>query len=284
MILVQITDSHIEAAGVLTYGTFDAAASLAKVVDAINALDPQPDLVVHTGDLVHHGEPAQYGPARAILDRLKAPYIVLPGNHDGREGLAAAFADTAWLPEGGGFLHYVMEDSPIRLVCLDTVIPGVAYGKLCAERLAWLDTQLAAAPDRPTVIAMHHPPMDMGLTFSSMVGLAEGGGELAAILTRNPQVQRVICGHVHRPVTAMFGPRPVWAAPATCYQFAADISDEQLLALTREPPGYSMHLWLDDPVAGPNLVSHFVPVGDFGEPIPIMHRGERVGQGLEAKR
>ena len=284
MILVQITDSHIEAAGVLTYGTFDAAASLAKVVDAINALDPQPDLVVHTGDLVHHGAPAQYSSARAILDGLKAPYIVLPGNHDAREGFAAAFADTAWLPEGGGFLHYVVEGFPLRLVCLDTVIPGVAYGKLCAERLAWLDAQLAAAPDRPTVIAMHHPPMDMGLTFSSMVGLAEGGGELAAILTRNPQVQRVICGHVHRPVTAMFGQRPVWAAPATCYQFAADISDEQLLALTREPPGYSMHLWLDDPVAGPNLVSHFVPVGDFGEPIPIMRRGERVGQELEAKR
>jgi hypothetical protein len=78
----------------------------------------------------------------------------------------------------------------------------------------------------------------------------------------------------------MFGQRPVWAAPATCYQFAADTSDEQLLALTREPPGYSMHLWVDDPVAGANLVSHFIPVGEFGEPIPLMRRGERVGPGL----
>ena len=277
MILAQFTDSHIEAAGVLTYGTFDAAASLGKVIDAINALEPQPDLVIHTGDLVHHGAPEQYGPAREILDRLKAPYVVIPGNHDARDGLASTFGDRGWLPDGGEFLHYTVDGHALRLVCLDTVIPGVPYGMLCAERLAWLDARLAEAPETPTVIAMHHPPMDMGLTFSSMVGLSEGGAELAAILQNHPQVQRVICGHVHRSVTAMFGGRPVWAAPATCYQFAMDMSDEQLLALTSEPPGFSLHVWLDDPVGGPNLASHFAPVGDFGATIPIMRRGQRVG-------
>ena len=276
MIIAQITDSHIEAAGVLTYGTFDAAASLTKVVETINARNPQPDLVVHTGDLVHHGAPAQYGPAREILGRLKAPHVVLPGNHDAREGFAAAFADTDWLPKQGEFLHYVIDDLAVRIICLDTVIPGVPYGMLCAERLAWLDAQLAAEPAKPTIVACHHPPMDVGLTFSSMVGLSEGGRELAAILAKNPQVQRVICGHVHRQITAMFGQRMVWAAPATCYQFVSDMSDEQLLALTGEPPGFSLHVWLDDPVAGSNLVSHFIPVGNFGEAIPLMRRGERV--------
>lgn len=276
MLIAQITDSHIEAAGVLTYGTFDAAASLAKVVEAINGCDPQPDLVIHTGDLVHHGAPEQYGPARSILDGLKAPYVVLPGNHDAREGFAAAFADTAWLPRGGEFLHFAVDDFPVRIVCLDTVIPGVPYGMLCSERLAWLDAQLAAEPAKPTIVACHHPPMDVGLTFSSMVGLSEGGPGMAAILSRNPQVQRVICGHVHRSVIASFGQRAVWAAPATCYQFAADMSQERLLALTGEPPGYSLHVWLDDPVSGPSLVSHFMPVGDFGEPIALMRRGERV--------
>ncbi len=283
MIVVQITDSHIEAAGVLTYDTFDAAASLATVVEAINARDPQPDLVVHTGDLAHHGAPEQYGPAREILGQLTAPYVVLPGNHDAREGFVAAFADTGWLPKQGEFLHYVVGEFALRIVCLDTVIPGVPYGMLCQERLSWLNTQLSAAPTKPTIVAMHHPPMEMGLTFSSMVGLSEGGPELAAILARHPQVQRVICGHIHRPVTAIFGQRPVWAAPATSYQFSPDTSDGQLLALTREPPGFSMHIWLDDPVAGQNLVTHYVPVADFGEPISLMRRGKRVGPGANAK-
>ena len=276
MLIAQITDSHIEAAGVLTYGTFDAAASLARVVEAINARDPQPDLVIHTGDLVHHGAPEQYGPARAILDGLRAPYVALPGNHDARDGFSAAFADTAWMSRSSEFLHFTVDDFPVRIVCLDTVIPGVPYGMLCAERLAWLDGQLAAEPAKPTIVACHHPPMDAGLTFSSMVGLSEGGPELAAILNRNPQVQRVICGHVHRSVIASFGQRTVWAGPATCYQFVGVMSQERLLALTGEPPGYSLHLWLDDPVSGPSLVSHFMPVGEFGKPIPLMRRGERV--------
>jgi Icc protein len=277
MIIAQITDSHIEAAGVLTYGTFDAAASLTRILGEINAREPQPDLVLHTGDLVHHGAPEQYGPLRDLLGQLKAPFFALPGNHDSRAGFAAAFANTDWLPKDGEFLHYVIDDFPVRIVCLDTVIPGVPYGKLCEERLAWLEAQLAAEPSKPTIVACHHPPMDVGLTFSSMVGLSDGGPALATILAKNPQVQRVICGHVHRTVTAMFGQRMVWASPATCYQFLADMSDERTLALIGEPPGYSLHVWLDDPVAGPNLASHFIPVGDFGEPIVLMRRGERVG-------
>ncbi len=276
MILAQITDSHIEAAGVLTYGIFDAAASLAKVVEAINARCPQPDLVIHTGDLVHHGAPEQFGPARAILERLKAPYVAIPGNHDGREGFAAAFADSAWLPKGGEFLHYVVDGYPVRLVCLDTVIPGATGGALCADRLSWLERQLEAAPDKPTVVACHHPPFASGLTGVTRVGLAEGGGAFAAILAKSPQVVRLICGHEHRPIAAMFGGRPAWVGPATGFQFAALNGPERVLAVTREPPGYSLHLLLDDPISGVQMVSHFVPVGDFGDPIELLRDGKRV--------
>lgn len=276
MILAQITDSHIEAAGVLTYGIFDAAASLAKVVDAINARAPQPDLVVHTGDLVHHGAPEQYGPARAILDGLRAPYVAIPGNHDNREGFAAAFADTAWLPKSGEFLHFVVDQHPVRLVCLDTVIPEATDGALCAARLAWLEQQLAAAPDRPTVVACHHPPFISGLTGVTGRGLAEGGEAFAAILADSPQVVRLICGHEHRPMAATFGGRAAWVGTATGFQFAALTSPERVLAITREPPGYSLHLMVDDPVGGAQMVSHSVPVGDFGDPIELLRDGERV--------
>ncbi|MCA8927127.1 MAG: phosphodiesterase [Alphaproteobacteria bacterium] len=277
MIIAQISDSHIEAPGVLTYGTFDAAASLARVVEALNACDPQPDLVIHTGDLVHHGDAAQYPPAREILAGLKAPLVAIPGNHDSREGFAAAFADAPWLPAGGPFLHFTVEDAgPLRLVCLDTVVPGQPYGALCADRLAWLEAQLAAAPERPTVVACHHPPFATGLTGTTKVGLDRGGPEFAAILSRHPQVQRLICGHSHRPIVGTFGGRPVWVAPATCYQFEAGFSAVNTLALTREPPGYSLHRWLDDPVQGPSLASHHIPVGDFGRPMVLLKDGKRV--------
>jgi 3',5'-cyclic-AMP phosphodiesterase len=276
MIIAQISDSHIEAPGRLAYGTFDSAASLARVVDALNASDPQPDLVLHTGDVVHHGEAAQYPPARAILGRLKAPVFAIPGNHDSREGFATAFASEAWLPKEGPYLQYTLEDWPVRLICLDTVVPVQPYGTLCPERLAWLEAQLSAQPTRPTVIACHHPPIATGLTGSTKIGLDEGGAELAAILSRHVQVQRVICGHAHRPIVGTFGGRPVWVAPATCYQFEAGFSAANTLSLTREPPGYSLHLWVDDPVQGPSLASHHIPVGDFGAPMLLLRNGKRV--------
>jgi len=279
MIIAQISDSHIEAPGVLTYGTFDAAASLARVVEAVNACDPQPDLVIHTGDLVHHGEAAQYPPVRAILGRLRAPLVAIPGNHDRREGFAAAFAGEPWLPADGPYLHYTVENGPLRLVCLDTVVPGQPDGALCPDRLAWLEAQLSAEPRRPTIVACHHPPIATGLTGSTKTGLDEGGPELAALLSRHAQVQRLICGHAHRPIAGTFGGRPVWVAPATCYQFEAGFSSANTLALTREPPGFSLHLWLDDPAQGPSLASHYIPIGDFGDPIVLLKDGKRVGRG-----
>lgn len=276
MIIAQISDSHIEAPGVLTYGSFDAAASLARVVEAVNECDPQPDLVIHTGDLVHHGESAQYPPAREILGRLKAPVCAIPGNHDSREGFAAAFAGEPWLPTEGPFLHYTLEDGPVRLVCLDTVVPGQPWGTLCPERLAWLEAQLGAEPERPTVIACHHPPIATGLTGSAKVWQNADKPAFAAILSRHAQVQRIICGHAHRPITGSFGGRTVWVAPATCYQFEAGFSAANTLSITREPPGFSLHLWLDDPAGGQTLASHHIPVGDFGEPTVLLKDGKRV--------
>lgn len=276
MILVQISDSHIEAPGTLAYSIFDSAASLAQVIAAINARAPQPDAVIHTGDLVHHGAAEQYAPLREALARLDAPFYAIPGNHDSREGFAAAFRDQPWLPKEGRYLQYVVEDLSLRLVCLDTLVPGQPWGTLCAERLAWLDAQLSAHPTRPTIVAMHHPPMATGMTGSTKVGLDAGGREFAAILAKHAQVQRVICGHAHRPMTSTFGDRPVWVAGATCYQFEASTSPENTLSITREPPAYSLHLWAEDPVAGQSLVSHHVPVGDFGEPMELLRNGKPV--------
>jgi hypothetical protein len=127
----------------------------------LNALDPLPDLVVITGDLVDHGEAEEYDHFRVMLAPLHMPVLVIPGNHDAREPLRAAFAGNGYLP-ADGFLQFVVEDWPLRIVALDTLVPGEVGGALCEERLAWLDRALAAAPERPTVLLMHHPPLRPG--------------------------------------------------------------------------------------------------------------------------
>ena len=277
MIIAQISDSHIEAPGKLTYGEFDATASLVGVVDALNELDPQPDLVLHTGDLVHSGKPEQYEPLRQILRRLDAPLSAIPGNHDSRDAMRAAFRDATWMPTDDEFLHYTIENLPVRVICLDTVIPGETPGMLCPKRLSWLRARLTEQPDRPTIIAGHHPAFDTAMTGTRTIGFVEGGPELADILASARQVVRVIAGHSHRPMLFEMSGRMAYVAPATCYQFECGLSAANTLALTREPPGYALHIWLNDPVFGPSLVTHTVPVGDFGAPVVFIRNGENVG-------
>jgi 3',5'-cyclic AMP phosphodiesterase CpdA len=122
-------------------------------VAEINRLDPLPDVAVVTGDLVDHGEPPEYEHLRALLAPLAMPVFVIPGNHDAREPLRAAFAADGYLP-ADGFLQYAIEDYPIWLIALDTLIPGEAGGLLCSERLAWLDHALASAAARPARLGL----------------------------------------------------------------------------------------------------------------------------------
>src|SRR5438874_7642173 len=194
MILAQITDTHIVAPGTLfrcpVQGTapeaervsreIDTAKYLARAVVALNALVPRPDVAVVTGDLVDHGEPAEYDHLRQLLAPLQMPVFVIPGNHDAREPLREAFRCDGYLP-AEGYLQYTVEDYPLRLVALDTVIPGQHGGTLCAERLAWLDAALAAQPTRPTAILMHHPPFATGITYMDNYGHDNAAG-LAEII------------------------------------------------------------------------------------------------------
>jgi Icc protein len=271
MLIAQITDLHVKAPGRLAYRHVDTAAMLSRAVEALAALDPAPDVVLVTGDLVDLGTAEEYAHLRALLAPLRTPLLPIPGNHDDRAAMAAAFADHPWLPRDGGFLHYAVEDWPVRLIGLDTVIPGVGAGRLCGERLAWLDARLAAAPDRPTVLFMHHPPFRTGIAHMDAIGL-DGASELADVVRRHPQVERVVCGHVHRPVQVRFAGTVASIAPSVAHQVYLDLRGDGPDALVMEPPGFQLHLWVE----GQGLVSHSVPIGSFGDPHPFFDADGRL--------
>src|SRR4030095_6073940 len=142
MLIAQITDTHLKLRGKLAYKRVDTAQMLRACVDKLVKLDPQPDLIVHTGDLTDFGLPEEYANLQAILAPLKARILAIPGNHDEREAMRAAFAAGGYFPAQGS-LHYAVERGPLRFVGLDTLVPGEGGGELCAERLAWLDGMLA---------------------------------------------------------------------------------------------------------------------------------------------
>jgi 3',5'-cyclic AMP phosphodiesterase CpdA len=261
MIIAQLSDPHIVAPGALLYGAIDTPDLLARAVAELNRLDPLPDIVVLTGDLVDQGEPAEYDHLRRLLAPLAMPIFVIPGNHDAREPLRAAFAGDGYLPDAG-YLQYAIDRYAVRLVALDTHIPGAVGGLLCVERLAWLDQTLAAAPERPTLVVMHHPPFSTGIERMDKAGL-DGIDAFAAIVARHPQIERILCGHLHRAIDRRFAGTVAGTAPSTAHQIGLDIRPGVPLRRMFEPPGYQLHLWRDC-----SLVTHTAVFGDWPEPRP----------------
>lgn len=271
MIVVQIGDTHIDPARPAAGGRIDTAEALARCIAQINALEPQPTLVLHTGDLVERRTPAEYAAFREIAAALRAPFYAIPGNHDGRDAMRAAFTDAPWMPQDGDFIQYTIEDAgPLRIVALDCTIPGAGSGALCDERLSWLAARLAEAPARPTIVALHHPPFPTGLPEIDRGGFG-GLDAFKAIIADNVQVERVVSGHVHRAMHVRFGGTIASTVPSTCYQFALDTTEGAPLAYMMEPPAFAVHRW-----TAHGLLSHLVPIGSWDGPFPFLRDGRTI--------
>ncbi|MGD9834028.1 MAG: phosphodiesterase [Piscinibacter sp.] len=253
-LLVQFSDTHIRGPGELAYRRVDTAAHLQAAVQAVLRLPQAPLAVLMTGDLVDDGSAAAYAHLRELLAPLRCPLYLLPGNHDERDLMRQTFPEQAVLqqPAPGGFVQYEVALPGLRLLTLDTVVPGASHGSLCAQRLAWLDAALAREPALPTMVAMHHPPFETHLGWMDRIGLLEGGPELAAVLARHTQVQRVVCGHLHRSAQRRWAGTLVQTAPSTAHQTWLSLAPEGGDGWGREPPGFLVHAWR----TGDDLVSH----------------------------
>lgn len=264
MLICQITDLHIKARGALAYRVVDTAAYLRRCIAHILAQRQQPDIVVITGDLVDSGRPEAYAHLRELLAPLSMPVYLLPGNHDDRDVLRVSFPDHACLRQMDRFVQYVVDAAPLRIIALDTVIPGQSGGELCAARLAWLEERLVEAPQTPTVILMHHPPFTTGIGHMDSIGFADPR-PLEAIVSRHPQIERILCGHLHRPIHVRFGGTIASTCPSPAHQVALDLDPAARSQFVFEPPAYQLHLWEE----GTGLISHTAFIGDFEGPYPF---------------
>ena len=263
MLIAQITDTHIKLPGKLAYRKVDTAAMLERCVQELLALQPPPDLVLLTGDLVDLGRPEEYAHLKSILAPIKQRIIAIPGNHDERSAMRDAFRSGGYLPPGETFLQFAIDEYPLRIVGLDTLVPGQGGGELCAQRLAWLDRTLAAKPDTPTLVLMHHPPFITGIGHMDKIGLT-GRDEFAAIMERHAQVELILCGHLHRTIRAQVGGRPALTCPSPAHQVALDIDPDAPSCFRMEPPGFMLHWW-----NGGKLISHTAVIGDYDGPYPF---------------
>jgi 3',5'-cyclic AMP phosphodiesterase CpdA len=201
VLIAQISDLHIKPPGSLAYGRVNTAKALERCVATLNDFKPQPDLVVISGDLADTPTAGEYDHLKRLLEALKLPFVSIPGNHDSRELMRAAFPQNYAFPSGP--LNQRVDAGPLDLLLLDSSVPGKPHGELDAPTLQWFEATLASSSDRPVVVFLHHPPFQTGIWHMDRQNL-HNDAEFATIVKRHPRVQLIATGHVHRATLTMF--------------------------------------------------------------------------------
>ncbi|MEC9483820.1 MAG: phosphodiesterase [Halomonas sp.] len=208
MRLIQVTDCHLHADPEAHSRMGFPLRQLQAVVERAKKL--RPDVLLVSGDISQDETPASYRHAAAAFAGFDCPWFWLPGNHD-RPQLMAELRE----------IHDEIDLDQWRLLILDTQVPGQVHGELGQARLQQLAWRLEE-DDRPTLLAMHHPPVEVGSEWMDAIGLADREA-LWQTLAAYGQVRGILCGHIHQAFAARhaspFGEIAVYGCPATSDQF-----------------------------------------------------------------
>ncbi len=238
VLIGQLTDTHVLARDDSETEVFvDNNARLVDVVASINAETSPVDVVIGTGDLTNDGQADQYDALGEMLASLHAPFLALPGNHDDRDLIRSTFPSTPWID--ADHASWVTAVDGVRIIGLDSTVPGEHGGAIDVERSSWLDGVLSDRFDGPTMLAMHHPPFASGIWWMDTYGFP-GLDLLEAVLTAHP-VDRIMCGHLHRPMASMFAGAPAQVGMATVQQVELDFRADGPVAVIDNPVGYQLH-------------------------------------------
>ena len=215
-VLIHVSDPHFLAGGVRLADRFDVEANFARTLEAIRTVHPNPAAIVVTGDLADLGEPDAYRRLRQAVEpiatELGAPVVWVAGNHDERPALRRDLLDLAPSEDP---VTGVWDLDGLRVIALDTSVPGWHHGDLDAGQLSWLAEQLAVPAPHGTLLAMHHPPLPSHVPLFDILELRHQD-ELAEII-RGTDVRGILAGHLHYSSHGTFAGVPVSVSSATCY-------------------------------------------------------------------
>lgn len=253
MLIAQITDIHL---GFEPGNAREANhLRLERNIAALNAISPQPDFLLVTGDIADRGTAEAYAQFREAISAIACPVYCCPGNHDRRDLFRAALPQPTALP---GFIQYGFDAGELRVLVLDTLEEGHHGGSFCEARAAWLKAELTQNPERPTLIALHHTPIASGIAWMDPAPAAPWIERLEECLRGQAQVVKIVCGHIHRPVAAQWQGHGLAVCAATASQLSLDFAPvdpdrpDGRIMVTNAPPAFALHYW-----NGRELVTHF---------------------------
>jgi 3',5'-cyclic-AMP phosphodiesterase len=240
--ILQISDTHIVPEGALVSGRLDTADALARLVTRIGSIRDQIgpiDALLVSGDLSDDGSAESYARFKSLVAPLGLPIHVIPGNHDARDPMRAAFAKG--LPETGP-LNWTRQLGAIHLIGLDTLVEGQGAGTLSQESLSFLKDTLSQASDSPVLLSLHHPPFACGIGFMDDIGLTNREA-LSDLLTEYTGTLRVVCGHIHTMIVSNISGHVAVSAPSPCSTFAYDCRQDAPVGFMTQEDGCLLHRW-----------------------------------------
>ena len=244
--IAQITDLHVTSEKDPASRKRNAK-RLRAVLASIHALQPRPAAIIASGDLVDRGEYEEYLELQALLRGVQIPIHMGLGNHDRRATFLAAYPDAP--VDEHGFVQYAVDIGGLRVIMLDTLDEATNDGAFCEKRAAWLRQKLDEAPDRPTVLALHHPPILSGIQWMDPEPDDAWVQRLADVIRGRKQVLTGVCGHTHRAFHGVLAGQVFAAAPATSIQLTLNLTPVDMRIpdgreiLVDEPPGYALLMW-----------------------------------------
>lgn len=227
VLIAQLSDSHLFADADSKLLGMNTADSLQRVIDRLLMEQPRIDLMLATGDLSQDGTIASYQRFLHMTARIPAPARWTPGNHDEYLAMNQFCA-------GSDRLEPVIDLGDWRIILLNTAVPDNVYGVLAEDQLHLLQNALQQAPERPSLICLHHHPVSIGSTWMEPIGL-RNAAEFFAVTDRHPQVRGILWGHVHQEFDQVRNGVRLLATPSTCVQFLPGSDDFQV---DKEAPGY----------------------------------------------
>lgn len=236
---------------------------LRQVLEAIHNLRPRPVAIIASGDLVDRGELEEYLELKRVLADCEIPIYFAVGNHDLRAPFLEVFGGPYAPTDANGYVQYAVDFGPMRMVVCDT-LGGMNHGDYDEARASWLRKTLDEAPDRPTAIILHHPPIPSGIRWMDPDPESPWLLRLAEVLAGRNQVKVLMCGHVHRAFNGLFAGHMVTATPATSIQLTLDLTEVDMAVpdgreiLVEEPPAYALLMW-----QGENVTTHICLAGDY---------------------
>jgi 3',5'-cyclic AMP phosphodiesterase CpdA len=261
-VIVHVSDTHLLGGNRRLGGRYDTAANLARALRSVEALGVQPDAIVFTGDLTDLGEPEAYRALRStvepVAERLGAPVVWVAGNHDERPALRRALLDEDETEEP---VTGVWDLGGLRLIALDSSVPGWHHGDLDAAQLAWLREELSTPAPLGTIVALHHPPLPSHIPFFDILELRDQPGLAAAIA--GSDVRMILAGHLHYSTSGTFAGVPVTVAAATCYTMDLALPAVEVNGMDAGQSFHLVHVYDDTITAAVVPVVDAEPAGHF---------------------